>query len=207
MTWLPNTLTSIRLVLVPVFLWLVTRQTLPGSVLALVTFVVASVTDSLDGYYARKYSSQSDLGRFLDPLADKLLVLSAFYWGAFDGAPDGGWFNIWLVHVIALREIVITALRTMHRRSGKQIITAWAGKWKAVAQMTVLSTVLTFEAGARVFDALGGAAAWLLSAPIWFLVQSLFGIAVVLTVVSGVRYFTVNYRTIPLGDGGEDPGG
>jgi len=206
MTWLPNTLTSIRLVLVPVFLWLITRQTLAGSVLALVTFVVASVTDSLDGYYARKYESQTDLGRFLDPLADKLLVLSAFYWGALDGSPDGGWFNIWLVHLIALREVVITVLRTVHRRTGRQIVTAWAGKWKAVAQMTVLSTVLTFEAGARVIDALGGGAGWLLSAPIWFLVQFLFGIAVVLTVVSGVRYFTVDYRTIPLG-GGEDPDG
>ena len=75
MTYLPNILTSARVLLVPLFLWLVTRNTLAGAVLGLLVFIIASVTDSLDGYYARKHGTQTDLGRFLDPLADKLLVL------------------------------------------------------------------------------------------------------------------------------------
>jgi CDP-diacylglycerol--glycerol-3-phosphate 3-phosphatidyltransferase len=181
-----------------VFLWLVTRGTTSGSVLALVTFIVASVTDSLDGYYARKHGSYSDLGRFLDPLADKLLVLGAFYWGALDGSLSSPWFNIWLVHLITLREVAITVMRGVYRRRGTQIVTAWAGKWKTVAQITTLITVLTIEAGARVITAAGGSAAWLQSTPVWIVVQVLFGIAVLLTVVSGVRYFTVNRRVEPL---------
>jgi CDP-diacylglycerol--glycerol-3-phosphate 3-phosphatidyltransferase len=205
MTGLPNMLTSLRLTLVPIFVWMATRGTLTGSVLALAAFVMASITDSLDGYYARKHGTTTDLGIFLDPLADKLLVLSAFYLCALGIGASQSWFNIWLVHLIAVREIVITALRVAHRRKGRQVITAWAGKWKAGMQIGVLCTVLTIEAAARVADALGGPGYWIYSAPAWYLIQTLFAIAVVLTVVSGIRYFTVNHRTMPLADSTEMP--
>lgn len=199
----PNILTIFRLILVPVFLWLVTRGTLAGSVLALATFAIAGITDSLDGYIARKYGSDTDLGRFLDPLADKLLVLSAFYWAALGPTFSHLWFNIWLVHVIALREIIITTLRTIRRLQGRQVVTALEGKTKATFQMIVLSLVLTLEAGARVMTALEMPSVWIDSLTVWILVQSLFAIAVILTVVSGIRYFTVNVDTDPLTGSGE----
>ena len=202
---IPNVLTSFRLLLVPVFLWFVTRGTMTGSVLALVVFVAASITDSLDGYFARKHDSHTDLGRFLDPLADKLLVLSAFYWGAFGWGASQAWFNIWLVHLIALREIVITGLRTFQRRSGRQMVTAWAGKWKATLQMVTLCTLLTFEAAARVMAALSGPSAWLQSVQVWLIIQVLFAATFMITIVSGVRYFTVNARTMPLSRSGRLP--
>jgi len=195
---IPNVLTSIRLLLIPVFLWFVTRGTLAGSVLALASFATASITDTLDGYFARKHGSDTDLGRFLDPFADKLLVLSAFYWGAFGVGASQSWYNIWLVHAIAVREIVITVLRTVHRMRGRQVVTAWAGKWKATVQMVTLSALLTFEAAARVMAALGSPSGWLQSVPIWLIVQVLFGIVFIITMLSGVRYFTVNVRTMPL---------
>lgn len=207
MTYLPNILTSLRLALVPLFLWFVTRDTLTGSLLALVTFTAASITDTLDGYYARKHGTHTDLGRFLDPLADKLLVLGAFYWGALGRGASEPWFNIWLVHLIALREIAVTTLRTVHRRRGHQIITTWAGKWKAATQMIVLSTVLTFEAGSRVMAAAGWSGAWIHSAIVGIVVQVLFAAAVILTVLSGIRYFTADRSTMPLSGGEEVAGG
>lgn len=205
MTALPNILTMFRLALIPVFVWMATRGTLTGSVLALAAFVTASITDSLDGYYARKYGTTTDLGIFLDPLADKLLVLSAFYWCALGVGALQIWFNIWLVHLIAVREIVITVLRMAHRRTGRQVVTTWAGKWKAGMQMGALCTVLALEAASRVADALGGPGHWIYSAPVWYLVQTLFAIAVALTVVSGIRYFTVDRRTMPLADSSPTP--
>lgn len=205
MRMLPNILTGLRLVLVPVFLWLATRGTTTGAVGALVVFIVASITDSLDGYYARKHGTVTDLGRFLDPLADKLLVLGAFYWAALGTGAYRTWFWIWLVHLITLREVGITALRMVHRRQGRQIVTAWAGKWKTVAQITVLITVLVFEAAARVLAGQGISPDWLEALPTVVWVDLLFGLAVVLTLYSGLRYLT-RARIEPLTRGpGEAP--
>jgi CDP-diacylglycerol---glycerol-3-phosphate 3-phosphatidyltransferase len=195
---LPNTLTLLRLVLVPVFLWQATRGTLSGSLLALAVFVVASVTDSLDGYYARKLGCQSDLGRFLDPLADKLLVLSAFYWAALGVGATRIWFSIWLVHLITVREVGVTLLRSAHRRRGRQVVTAASGKGKTVLQVIVLVTVLALEAGGRTLEEIGGPAAWTSSTAVWIIVQFFFLTAVALTVISGLRYFSPGAPTIPL---------
>jgi len=203
MRMLPNILTGLRLVLVPVFLWLATRGTTAGAVGALVTFIVASITDSLDGYYARKHGTVTDLGRFLDPLADKLLVLGAFYWAALGIGAYRAWFWIWLVHLITLREVGITALRMVHRRQGRQIVTAWTGKWKTAAQITVLITVLVFEAAARLLAGRGISPDWLGALPTVVWVDLLFGIAVVLTIYSGLRYLT-SARIEPLSHLAED---
>lgn len=199
MVWtVPNALTLLRVVLVPVFLWFVTRDTLAGSVLALLTFTVAGITDTLDGYIARKYGSITDIGRFLDPLADKLLVLSVFYWAAIGVGASHAWFNIWLVHLIAVREIVITTLRTVRRRQGTQIMTASEGRLKTVMQIVTVATVLTFEAASRVMASFDLPSLWINSGAVWLLVQLLFAIALALTVLSGIRYFTVHSGTVPL---------
>ena len=195
---IPNVLTCLRLLLVPVFLWFATRGTLAGSVLALVAFIAASISDSLDGYFARKHNSHTDLGRFLDPLADKLLVLSAFYWGALGTGASMAWFNIWLIHLIAFREITITGLRTFQHSRGRQVVTAGTGKLKTTFQITTLITLLTFEAGARVMEALGGPSSWLMSIPVWLIIQVLFAAAFIITILSGYRYFTVNSMTMAL---------
>ncbi len=204
MIWtIPNALTGFRLLLVPVFLWLITRGTTVGAVVGLAVFAVAGITDTLDGYIARKYGSDSDLGRFLDPLADKVLVLTAFYWAAIGYGASQSWFSIWLVHIIALREITITTLRTVRRIQGRQVVTAIEGKAKATFQMVTLSVVLILEAGARVLDEFGVAPDWIHSNPVQVLVQVLFTAVLVLTVLSGIRYFTVNVTTAPLSAPGE----
>ncbi len=195
---IPNVLTCFRLVLIPVFLWFATRGTAGGAVTAGIVFLVAGLTDTLDGWIARRYGSDSDLGRFLDPLADKLLVLSAFYWAALGIGASRSWFSIWLVHLIALREIAITVLRTVRRMRGEQVITAAEGKAKTTWQIITIAAVLIFEAAARVAEAVGLPGAWIDSGAVWWLVQGLFAAALVLTVISGVRYFTVNAATMPV---------
>jgi len=204
MIWtIPNALTGFRLLLVPVFLWLITRGTTAGAVLGLAVFAVAGITDSLDGYIARKYGSDSDLGRFLDPLADKILVLTAFYWAAIGQGASQSWFSIWLVHIIALRELTITTLRTVRRVQGRQVITAIEGKAKATFQIVTLALVLLLEAGARVLHEFGVAPDWIFSSPVQVVIQVLFTVVLILTVLSGIRYFTVNVTTAPLSDSGE----
>ena len=205
MIWtIPNALSGFRLLLVPVFFWLMTRGTTVGAVLGLTTFAVAGITDTLDGYIARKYGSDSDLGRFLDPLADKILVLTAFYGAAIGSGTSLVWFNIWFVHIIALREIVITTLRMVRRTQGRQVVTANEGKAKATLQMVTLSTMLIFEAGSRLFAEFGIPPDWIHSGTVWIVIQTLFAATLVLTVISGVRYFTVNMATAPLSDTEED---
>jgi len=198
----PNMLTFLRLLLVPVFLWFATRGTTGGAVTAGITFLVAGLTDTLDGWIARRYGSDSDLGRFLDPLADKLLVLSALYWAALGTGAARSWFSIWFVHLIALREIAITGLRTVRRLRGRQVITASEGKLKTTLQIITIALVLVFEAAARVMDSVGWSGRWIDSAPVWWLVQAFFAAAVIMTVISGVRYFTVNAATMPVSASG-----
>ncbi|MFC1629329.1 CDP-diacylglycerol--glycerol-3-phosphate 3-phosphatidyltransferase [Gemmatimonadota bacterium] len=204
MIWtIPNALSGFRLLLVPVFLWLMTRGTTVGAVLGVTTFAVAGITDTLDGYIARKYGSDSDLGRFLDPLADKILVLSAFYWAAIGNGTSLVWFNIWFVHIIAFREIVITTLRMVRRAQGRQVVTANEGKAKATLQMVTLSMMLTFEAASRLLAEFGIPPDWINSHIVWLVIQVLFTAALILTVISGIRYFTVNMATLPLSGSGE----
>jgi CDP-diacylglycerol--glycerol-3-phosphate 3-phosphatidyltransferase len=203
MIWtIPNALTGFRLLLVPVFLWCITRGTTMGAVLGLTVFAVAGITDTLDGMIARRYGSDSDLGRFLDPLADKILVLTAFYWAAIGYGASQAWFAVWLVHIIALREIVVTTLRTIRRIQGRQVVTAIEGKAKATLQMVTLSTVLILEAASRLFAEFGVPPEWIYSTTVQVIVQVLFTATLILTVISGIRYFTVNVATTPLSDTG-----
>ena len=112
---IPNILTIGRILLIPVFLWLVFARDAIAS--ALLVFVVAALTDWLDGWLARKWQVISDFGKIADPLADKLLVLSAL--AALTWLPP---YRLWLpiFIVIALRELVITILREIYKKIGSQ---------------------------------------------------------------------------------------
>ena len=111
---LPNKLTIIRIILSFVFMFLLFTQGLLAKVLALITFLIASITDFYDGYLARKYNLITDLGKLLDPIADKILVLSAFL--AF---VEMGIIPAWMVVIIILRELVITGVRIFAITDGK----------------------------------------------------------------------------------------
>ena len=131
---LPNKLTTLRMILVPVFIVL---YLLGYSIPALVVFVVASFTDYLEGYLARKYNLVTDYGKIMDPLADKLLVTSALVCMVQTALVPA-----WMVIVILAREFAITGLRAVAAGQGKVIAAAWSGKIKTVTQMIAVIFLL-----------------------------------------------------------------
>ncbi len=134
---LANALTISRIVVVPVIVILLLCDGLIPSVIAAVLFVAATITDYLDGYFARKYNIESDLGKLLDPLADKLLIASVMIMLIpLDRVPA------WIAAIIIGRELAVTGLRSI--ASEKHIIIAanWLGKYKTAFQCAALIPLL-----------------------------------------------------------------
>ena len=142
-----NKITLTRICMIPFFLYFASQPMLIFSVdaskqganpisfpvatiVALVLFCVASFTDFLDGYVARKYNQVTDFGKFVDPLADKLLVTSALVLFAEQGALAG-----WMVCVIIARELIITSLRVVAANKGRVLAATWTGKVKTCVQI------------------------------------------------------------------------
>ena len=133
-------LTLARIVMIPVFL-LVLYLGFPGAKwVALAVFILASLTDTLDGYVARKYNQVTNIGKFLDPLADKVLVAAAMCW--FVGA---GQMWAWALAAVLLREFAVSGLRLVAVEQGKVIAAAWSGKVKTAATMVCICVMLVFN--------------------------------------------------------------
>lgn len=149
MKHVPNALTIGRIIITPIFLVLLLSGTLTGQYFALVLFILAALSDWFDGHVARQYEVGSRLGQFLDPLADKVLVLGAFV--AFLVLPpdDQGrvimkpwWW--WAVALIAIRDVAVTVLRSWAERKGRPVQTRYAAKVKTTVQLTFLIAVQVF---------------------------------------------------------------
>lgn len=169
---LPNKLTILRVILIPFFLVFLMTENIPaGKWIALAIFLVASLTDCLDGYIARKYHLITNFGKFMDPLADKLLVDSALI--AFVGM---GRIRTWIVIVIIAREFIISGFRLVASDNGVVIAAGWWGKVKTVVQMVMILVLIAN---------FGGRAAYLAE-------QTLIYAALVLTVVSLLDYLVRN---------------
>jgi len=134
-----NLLTGLRIALVPLLVWLLLEGDRARSVLAALTFFAASLSDFFDGYIARRHNIGTVVGKFLDPLADKLLVVSALIMlTAMDPARVPGW----LVAAIVGRELAVTALRTIALQQGIVLEADELGKYKTVFQMFALHGLL-----------------------------------------------------------------
>ncbi len=129
---LPNKLTIFRVILIPVFLvFLFLQDVIPfGKWIALIVFIVASLTDLADGKIARKYNLVTDFGKFMDPLADKLLTCSAMI-----ALIELGRIPAWIVIVIIAREFTISGFRLIAADKGRVIAAGWWGKIKTTFQM------------------------------------------------------------------------
>lgn len=126
----PNLLTMARVAVIPVVLWLLDRGTPKDCVLAALVYSAAAITDLLDGYLARRMNVVSVLGKFLDPLADKLLVMASLVWMVPMGRiPE------WAVALLLAREISITGLRSIASSEGVVIAAGGGGKNKTALQM------------------------------------------------------------------------
>ena len=134
---LPNCLTALRIALTPIFLLLLFADTWYWKSLAFVVFSAASLTDLYDGKLARAGNQETPLGRFLDPLADKILVTSALVALALNKM-----VNFWIVLPIVGRDILITGIRLYGLSRGKQMVTTRLAKWKTVAQLIAVLFIL-----------------------------------------------------------------
>ncbi len=130
---LPNRLTLARIFLIPVFLAVVTLRVKYGDIIAAGVFVLAASTDGLDGYIARKNKQVTTLGKFMDPLADKLLVSAALI-----VLVELGKLSAWVAVIIIGREFVVTGLRAIAATEGVVISASKLGKWKTVTQIIAI---------------------------------------------------------------------
>ena len=141
--WIPNLLTSTRILLVPVFLYCLFADFSHGKLLALIIFTSATITDAYDGKIARKHDIITKFGIFFDPLADKFLVLSAFY--AFMFFPVlSTTVKLWMIILISFRDIFITFLRMIMQFKNVTMITSKFGKIKTSLQMVTIYLILIF---------------------------------------------------------------
>jgi CDP-diacylglycerol--glycerol-3-phosphate 3-phosphatidyltransferase len=136
---LPNLLTVCRILLTFGFIFLLEQRGLTPKVLALVIFTLASVTDFLDGYYARKHHLISAFGKIMDPIADKFLMLSAFF--IFMQMHI---IAAWIFIVIFAREVIVTGLRLWAVGQGKTLAAEGAGKIKTVLQIVAVYLIMIF---------------------------------------------------------------
>ncbi|MGL5694817.1 MAG: CDP-diacylglycerol--glycerol-3-phosphate 3-phosphatidyltransferase [Peptostreptococcaceae bacterium] len=134
---LPNKLTLFRIFLIPVFIILMMLNIPNKYLIACIIFIVASITDAMDGYIARKYNLVTDFGKFMDPLADKLLVISAL-----TCMIEASLVPAWMVIIIVSRELTVSILRAIAAAEGKVIAASGGGKLKTITQMLSVIVLL-----------------------------------------------------------------
>ena len=175
-------LTIFRMVLVFVFIKLFLADSLASMIAACFVFAIASITDYLDGYIAKKYDLITDFGKIMDPIADKFLMLAAFY--LFAGF---GLISIWMFVVIAIREAGVTALRLIALKRKDVLAAENLGKVKTVSQIVAISVILIYIVLKKVFPGWTQSAQGSNGLVIAF-INMLMYIVVGLTVISGVQF-------------------
>jgi len=132
-----NKLTMLRVVMIPAFL-LVLYMGIPfANYIALAIFIVASLTDWLDGYIARNYNQTTDFGKFMDPLADKCLVIAAMLWFV-----EIGRMPAWALLIVVVREFAVSGIRMQAANLGRVIAAGWSGKVKTASTMVCICLML-----------------------------------------------------------------
>lgn len=134
---LPNKLTLFRIFLIPVFIIIMFLNIPSRYLIACIIFIVASITDAMDGHIARKHNLVTDFGKFMDPLADKLLVISAL-----TCMIEAGLVQSWMVIIIVSRELTVSILRAIAAADGKVIAASGGGKLKTISQMLAIIVLL-----------------------------------------------------------------
>ena len=180
---LPNRITLFRTILIPVFIFCLLFNMGDSTVsiingrpvklnifIAALIFIVAAITDFIDGYLARKYNLITNMGKFLDPLADKLLVGSAFI-----GMVELGLMHSWMVVVVIAREFAVTGLRLLAVEKGEVIPAGMLGKLKTISQLVAIVLILL---GNPIFNTWNFELDYII---LW--------ISVILTILSGIEYF------------------
>lgn len=167
---LPNALTLLRIILIPVFVVFLLIRIPYGDYIAALVFIVAALTDSLDGYLARKWKQVTKLGIILDPLADKLMITAALI-----SLVDLGRMAGWIAIVILGREFAVTGLRAIKAEEGVIIPASKLGKIKTISQIIAVVLIILQD---------------LYQSYIGFpLGEWVMYVAVIITIISGIEYF------------------
>ncbi|MCY4545700.1 MAG: CDP-diacylglycerol--glycerol-3-phosphate 3-phosphatidyltransferase [Gemmatimonadetes bacterium] len=183
---LPNKLTIFRIILSPIFMVFFLVDTLYTRYIALVIFMIASLTDLYDGYLARKTGVITSFGKFMDPLADKILTSTALICFA-----SLGYIYTWMVLVIIGRDFIVTGLRCIAAYRGQLILPTQVAKWKTASQMVVIviillyinvqTTMVAFGQWNGEFDDIA-----------WWVLNGMVFVSMSLTVSSGLDYVVKN---------------
>lgn len=184
---LPNQLTILRMLLTPVFAVLLTFEDLSFKYWALAVFIVASLTDWYDGHVARKYGWISESGKYLDPLADKLLVSSAFGIFAYLDL-----ISFWMFWAMALRDVIITALRAYALSANKTFETSNFAKWKTATQMIAIYVVLVWIIFHQHIRLVAPQPAWFETLQSWQIIWNMMLLVTIYTVATGIKYLLEN---------------
>ena len=172
---LPNKLTILRMIMIPVFLVVlyIPGLGMAGNIAAAAIFILASITDFLDGKIARKYNLVTNFGKFMDPLADKLLVCSALI-----ALVDFDKVAAWIVIIIIAREFIISGFRLIAADNGVVIAASYWGKFKTTFQM-IMIILLVLDLPFKYMNIISVAVVY---------------IALALTVISLIDYIAKNYK-------------
>ena len=177
-----NKITITRIAMIPFFIVFALLGTKTGNIVALILFITASATDFLDGYIARKYNQSTDFGKFVDPLADKLLVTAALL--VFVG---DGYLASYMVFIILAREFIITSLRNVAAAKGQVIAAAWSGKVKTcvqIAGVVIIFLLIILEKNTPEHQMIYMVIGWVMTA---------------VTIYSGVEYMAKNWSVVAEG--------
>jgi CDP-diacylglycerol--glycerol-3-phosphate 3-phosphatidyltransferase len=167
---IPNSITIFRILLIPVFVIVLSPKIPYGSYLATAIFIIAALTDSLDGYLARKWKQVTKLGIILDPLADKLLITAALI-SLVELSVLPGWVAITIIG----REFAVSGLRTVKAETGLIISASKMGKVKTITQVIAVAWLL-LENVSPLLDS-------------WNMGIKVMYVALIITIISGVKYF------------------
>jgi len=189
---LPNKMTFLRIFLVPLFLFFLTMTQIPyGIFIATAIFIIASVTDTLDGYYARKLNQVTRFGKFLDPLADKLLVTAALV-----ALVEYHSINAWVAFIIIAREFMISGLRILAAAEGLVISASVLGKVKTIVQIVAIVLALVNLNLSKISFIIPFFDITILINLIKVFTNAFMIFAVIITIVSAVDYFYKNKKII-----------
>jgi len=185
-----NVITTFRILLTPLFIYFLFTQHTYFKIFALLIFIIASVTDAYDGYIARKYSTVSNLGKFLDPLADKILMSAAFIsFVVLNLIP------LWMVILVILRDFIITGLRIVMSAKNTTMETRNSAKIKTGVQIGVVCFILVYII-TQEWKIFLDIAPYVKVVKDYYVIYILMLLTTVFTVWTGIEYIVINKSVI-----------
>lgn len=184
---IPNILTVSRIVITPFFIYSFFQPGLAWRLIMIFVFILSTLTDKVDGHLARKYKWESSLGKFLDPLADKVLITSAFICLIFVD-----YIDIWMVAVIVVRDFVVTWLRSYGQKIGRPVHTMEIARWKTGVQTVVIYIAFAYLILKSVLTKLAIDSTLVATIEEWRLIWVCMLIATLFTLITGIIYIFEN---------------